>query len=159
MDVFRLPNAGSGPDPFDLGAAAAEHDAIVLLFQRDFFCTNCREQVQDVAERYDEFEELNALVVSVLPENRTRADNWQNQYNLPFPLVADVDKAVSDGFGQPVKYGILGNLHDVIGRMPLVVVLETRGDDMEVVFEYAGNSTFDRPSVDDILGVVRNEVR
>lgn len=154
MDSFTLPNAGHGPDPFVFDNAVEAYDAIVLLFQRDFFCTNCRSQVQEFADRYSEFEERGALVVSVLPESRTQAEGWQAEYSLPYPLVADENKSVSEAFGQPVKYGLLGNLHDVIGRMPLLVVLDTGGEEPEVVFEHAGESTLDRPSVDDVLEVV-----
>lgn len=54
---FELPNAATGPDPFRLGdyAADSDRDALVLLFQRDYYCSKCREQVQTVASRYDDF--------------------------------------------------------------------------------------------------------
>lgn len=151
--AFELPNVGAGPDPLSLTDLAGEVDAVVLLFQRDYYCTNCRRQVQDVADRYDEFEERNAEVVSVLPEPPDRARNWQEQYGLPYPLLADADKAVSDQYDQPTRFGVLGRLHDLIGRMPEAVVLDTR-DGIEVFEVYRGSSPADRPSIDDLLATI-----
>ena len=58
---FELANVGPGPDPCSLRDLAADNAFVVLLFQRDFYCTNCRKQVQAVAERYDEFTEREAV--------------------------------------------------------------------------------------------------
>jgi hypothetical protein len=54
---FELANVGPGADPCSLRVLAAEGEFVVLLFQRDFYCTNCRKQIQAVKERYDEFTE------------------------------------------------------------------------------------------------------
>ena len=37
-----LPNVGPGPDPFTLDALPEDIVVVVLLFQRDHYCTNCR---------------------------------------------------------------------------------------------------------------------
>lgn len=151
---FELPNVGAGPDPFDLRAAAADYDAIVLLFQRDHYCGNCRKQVRDVAARYEAFERRNTEVVSIVPEPADRVRRWQAEYDLPFALLADADKTVGDRYDQPTRFGPLGTLHDLIGRMPAAVVLDTRDDVPEVVSAYRGSSTFDRPSIEALLAVL-----
>ena len=153
---FELENVGPGPDPFSLSATARDDDidAIVLLFQRDYHCGNCRKQVSAVAGRYGEFQSLNALVVSVLPEPRDRAASWQEAYDLPYPLLADPSTAVSDEFDQPVRFGILGSLHDLVGRMPVAMVLDTRDDVPTPAYTYEGKMPADRPSIDDLLDAV-----
>ncbi|MFC4405261.1 peroxiredoxin family protein [Haloarchaeobius iranensis] len=148
---FELANVGPGPDPCSLGALAADNEFVVLLFQRDFYCTNCRKQVQAVKERYDEFEARDAVVASVLPEERDRAAEWQERYDLPYPLLADPDAIASDAYDQPVRFGILGKFSDFLGRMPEAVVVDTRGNEPTVAWSYAGSSTFDRPAIDDLL--------
>ncbi|SEV91028.1 peroxiredoxin family protein [Halobacterium jilantaiense] len=153
---FELPNAGAGPDPYRLAdrAAADDVDFVVLLFQRDYHCGNCREQVQQVAERYEEFVARNAEVASVLPEPRERAASWQDSYGLPFALLADESKAVGDDYDQPTRFGVLGSLHDLVGRMPETVVLDVRGDEPTVAYEHRGSSPSDRPSVDELLAEI-----
>ena len=157
---FTLPNVGAGPDPFDLEAAATDEstDAIVLLFQRDFHCPKCRQQVQDVSGRYDEFEALNTLVVSILPEPVDKAAEWQDGYDLPYPLLADESKAVGDEFDQPTRFGALGSLHDMIGRMPFAMVLDVRDGEPTPIFTHKGSMPADRPSIDDLLESVRSNV-
>jgi peroxiredoxin Q/BCP len=154
---FELPNVAAGPDPFSLAAAAADPDldAIVLLFQRDYHCGNCRKQVRAIADRYDEFEALNASVVSVLPESADRAREWQSSYDLPFALLADPDADVSDAYDQPVRFGVLGSLHDLVGRMPVAMVLDVRSGEPVVAYTYEGRMPADRPEIDDLLDEVR----
>lgn len=147
-------NQKSSKGDYNLTEAGDEFDFIVLLFQRDFYCTNCRKQIQDVEERYDEFVDLNTQVVSVLPENLSRANEWDDKYNLSYPVVADENKDISDSFDQPVRFGPLGNLHDLIGRMPLTVILDCRDDSMEVDYREGGSNPADRPSIDELLEFV-----
>jgi peroxiredoxin Q/BCP len=153
---FESPNAGSGPDPLSLSAlgADAETDAIVLLFQRDYHCRNCRRQVQAVADRYGEFRDRRATVVSVLPEATEKAEKWQEQYHLPFPLVADAEKEAGEQYGQPTRFGKLGTLHDLVGRMPETAVLDARDGELRLFGLHRGDSPGDRPSVDDVLAMV-----
>jgi peroxiredoxin Q/BCP len=148
---FSLPNVGPGPDPFTLDALPTDVAFVVLLFQRDFYCTNCRSQVQTVADRIDDFRAREAMPVSVLPEPVEQAASWQERYDLPYPLLADPDADVSDAYDQPVRFGFLGRFSDFLGRMPAVVILDRRIDPPSVAYAHQGRSTFDRPSVDDLL--------
>jgi peroxiredoxin Q/BCP len=150
---LELPNVGAGPDPATLSDLAAGSDVLVLLLQRDHFCTNCREQVRQVAARYDDFRARSAAVASVLPEPRERAASWQADYDLPYALLADPDAEVGAALDQPVRFGFLGSLSDFLGRMPEAVVLDAR-DDLRVAWTHRGSSTFDRPDVDDLLAVL-----
>ncbi len=148
--AFELDNVGPGPDPLSLSDLAGEVEAVVVLLQRDHYCTNCRQQVQSVADRYEAFRERNAEVVSIVPEPRERVAEWQSSYDLPFPLLADPDATAGEAYDQPVRYGFLGDLFDFVGRMPEATIVDLRGEPT-VAWSYAGTSTFDRPSIDDLL--------
>jgi len=157
MDVapdLSLPNVGPGPDPFSLPALPPDVDFVLLLFQRDYYCTNCRAQVQTVGDRVDEFRARDAEVVSILPEPVDRAESWQAQYDLPYPLLADPDVEVGDALEQRVRFGVLGKISDFFGRMPEVFVVDRRGDEPGIAWAYEGSSTFDRPDVDEVLAAV-----
>lgn len=153
---FELANVGPGADPLSLSALAADHDFVLVLLQRDHYCTNCREQVQTVAGRYDAFVDRGTEVVSVVPEPRENVQEWQDAYDLPFPLLADPEVAVGEAYDQPVRFGFLGEWSDFLGRMPEAILVDCRDADAgpEVVWSYAGRSTFDRPSVDDLLEAI-----
>ncbi len=148
---FSLPNAGAGPDPFSLSALSKDVAFVVLFFQRDHYCTNCRSQVQELADRIEEFRDRNAEVASIVPEPLERVAEWQSAYDLPYPLLADPDAAVGEAYDQPVRFGALGAISDFFGRMPEVVIVDRRGDEPAVAFVHRGRSTFDRPAIDDLL--------
>lgn len=152
---FELPNVGVGPDPFSLDAVDDDYDTVLLLFQRDYYCTKCREQVRAIADRDDEFEAIGALPVSVLPESVDSTRSWQQKLDLPYPVLADPDSAVGDEYEQPTRFGILGNAFDFVGRMPLAVVIDLDGDPT-VDATYPGSSTFDRPDIEELLADCRD---
>ena len=151
---FSVPNVGPGPDPLSL--SDLETDFAVLFFQRDYYCTNCRTQVQALADRHEAFRDRGAEVVSVLPEPREQAADWQDRYDLPYPLLADPDAEVGDAYDQPVRFGPLGKLSDFFGRMPEVAVVDFRGDVPELAWVHRGSSTFDRPDSVEVLGVLED---
>jgi peroxiredoxin Q/BCP len=167
---FELPNAGTGPDPLSLADLAAgptsavgrptarretspRNDAVVLLFHRDYHCRNCREQARAVADRYGEFRDHHAAVVSVLPEPTETAEKWQRKLHLPFPLLADPDNRVADQYGQPTRFGRLGQRFDLVGRLPEVAILDVR-EKPRLYAVHRGDSSGDRPEVDDVLAMI-----
>lgn len=170
LDIsLTLPNVGPGPDPLRLGdlvaAGAAPdpttgesepaHEFVLILLQRDFHCTNCRRQVQAVADRYEEFRERGTEVISIVPEPRERVREWQTTYELPYPLCADPDAEAGEVFDQPVRFGPLGRLSDLLGRMPVAIILDVRNpEQIEIAYSHRGSSTWDRPDVDDLLSVL-----
>jgi peroxiredoxin Q/BCP len=148
---FELPNVGPGPDPFGPAAVADEYDALVVLFQRDYYCTKCRDQSSTVDDRLDEFEAAGALPVSVLPESADLSRDWSESLGLGYPVLADADSTVADDYDQPARFGLLGQAFDLVGRMPLAVVLDLSGPEPTVAETYPGDNPGDRPSVDDLL--------
>ena len=148
---FSLPNVAAGPNPFLLSALGEEVDFVVLFFQRDHYCTNCRKQVQQLANHVEAFHERNAEIVSIVPEPLERVESWQESYDLPYPLLADPDAEVGEAYDQPVRFGLLGRFSDFFGRMPEVVIIDRRGSDPEIAYVHQGRSTFDRPDIEDLL--------
>jgi len=148
---FELRNVGAGPEWLSLSGLIDEHEFVLLLFQRDYHCTNCRKQVQVMADHYDEFQARNTEIVSIVPEPPDQVQDWQDSYELPFPLCADPDKRVSEGYDQPVRFGVLGNLSDFLGRMPKAVLLDCRNGEPTVAYTHEGSSTWDRPEISTLL--------
>jgi len=148
---FSLPNVAAGPDPFSIDALPGDVDFVVLFFQRDHYCTNCRKQVRTVADRIDDFHDRAAEVASIVPEPIERVEEWQDRYGLPYPLVADPDAEIGAAYDQPVRFGVLGRFSDFFGRMPEVVILDRRASPPEVAYVHKGRSTFDRPTIDELL--------
>jgi peroxiredoxin Q/BCP len=151
VPTFELSNVGPGPDPFSVASLNDDVAFVILFFQRDHYCTNCRQQVQTIADRYDAFADRNAEPVSVVPEPAEKVAQWQQKYELPYPLLADPDATVGEAYDQPVRFGILGQISDFFGRMPAVILIDRRGDEPTVEYTYEGSSTFDRPDPAELL--------
>lgn len=155
---FELPNVASGPDPLSLATLAETPEFVLLLFQRDYHCGNCRKQVQVFADWYDEFRDRETEVVSIVPEPRERVAEWQSEYELPYPLCADPQKHVAEAYEQPVRFGILGKVSDFFGRMPKAVVLDCRGDgEPTICYAHEGSSMWDRPELDELFETIDSE--
>lgn len=175
-----LPNVGPGPDTLALEDLAAPiepadptttddpdpaYEAILVLLHRDHHCGQCRRQVRAVADRYDEFRERGCEVVSIVPEPRERVREWQERYDLPYPICADPEAVAGDALEQPVRLGALGSRFDLVGRMPAAIVLDVEDDasgagengdtaPLSVAASHRGRTTMDRPEIDALLADV-----
>lgn len=156
--AFELPNVGAGPDPLSLEDLTTDPDTdyVVLLFQRDYHCRNCRKQVTDIADHYDAFRDRHTTVVSLLPEPVDRAADWQAAYDLPFPLLADPEASVGTDYDQPVRFGVLGRVSDFFGRMPEAVVVDAV-EEPTIATVRRGRSTWDRPDAGELLQMLPDE--
>lgn len=151
---FTLPNVGAGPNPCSLEHLRESFELAVLCFQRDYYCTRCRDQVTDLDANLDRFHDLEAEVVSLVPESTEKLQGWQNSYDLQYPLLADADAAISEAYGQRVRFGILGQFSDFLGRMPKIVIVDLDAADPTIEYVYQGSSTFDRPATEALLSTV-----
>lgn len=150
---FELRNAGVGPDPLSLAAVASAVDFAVLLLLRDYHCPKCRAQVQRVAEKSQQLERRDTAVIPILPDSYEKAVDWQESYDLPIPLLADPQGSVGEDYDQPRRFGVLGKLHDLVGRMPKAVVMDLRSEP-EIVQVHEGDTPGDRPELETLLETV-----
>jgi peroxiredoxin Q/BCP len=145
-----LPNVGYGPDPLSMQDIVERADFAVLLLLRDYHYPKCNQQVRSIAEYAEDLSDRNVAVVAILPDSRAKAEKWQAEYDLPFPLLADPDREVGEAYDQPTRFGALGSLHDFLGRLPQSMVIDTR-DEQEIVWTHEGESPGDRPETEGIV--------
>ena len=157
LPEFELRNAGVGSDPLRFSDVVDLSDFAILLFLRDYHCPKCRAQVNRVAEKAERVKRRGAAVVPVLPNSYEKAATWQEKYDLPFRLLADPAGELGEEYDQPRRFGVFGRLHDVIGRMPKAVLLDTRAEP-RLVETHEGSTPGDRPELEQLLDVV-DEIR
>ena len=155
---FELRNAGVGPDPLTFDNVHELADFGIMLFLRDYHCPKCRAQVNDLAARAEEIEARGAGVIPILPNSYEKATEWVETFDLPFPLLADPAGEMGDAYDQPRRFGMLGKLHDFIGRMPKAVLIDLREQQPVVVYAHEGSTPGDRPEVDEFLAEM-DEIR
>jgi peroxiredoxin Q/BCP len=151
---FELPNAGSGPETLSMREIVETVDVAVVLLLRDYHCPKCRAQVQEVAEAAEALNKRDAAPIAILPDSYEKAADWQDSYDLPFPLLADPAAEVGDEADQPRRFGVFGKLHDVIGRMPKTMVLDCRSEEPTIAHVHEGSTPADRPEIEDLIEVI-----
>jgi thioredoxin-dependent peroxiredoxin len=149
-----LSNVTAGPKRIavaDLGAAA---DSVVLLLMQSPNSGTCRQQAREIAAEYERFERRNAAVAAVVPGSAPKVRAWRRLVDPPFPVLADRDGVLAEAFLQRTRYGQLGRFLSSIGRLPMAVVLDYRDGEPVLEYSYEGETSFDRPSVDELLDAI-----
>lgn len=85
---------------------------VVLLFYPGDFTPTCTKQFCSYAERSEEFDELDAVVVGISAQDVNRHAEFKAMHGIPVPLLADTDKSVAKAYG--VSAPILGTRRAVI---------------------------------------------
>ncbi len=149
-----LENVGPGLSSLSLSDFVDSSDFVSVFLQRDLYYTNYGDLVRTLVERIEDFRDYGAEPVANLSESAERGREWQDGYEPPYALLADPDATAGETLDQPVRFGILGDWIDFLGRMPQIAILDGGREPPDVGWTYVDRSTFDRPSVEDILEIL-----
>ena len=81
---------------------------LILFFYPADFTPGCTAEACDIRDIYPDIKAANASVVGVSPQSIGTHQRFKSTFNLPFPLLADPEKAVIKGFGVngPIGFGV-----------------------------------------------------
>jgi peroxiredoxin Q/BCP len=99
---FTLPGTapGGGVQDYSLGDFAGK--PVVIAFYPGDDTAVCTKQLNDYNDGFDSFNELDAQVLGISPQDLGSHERFSTKYGFKFPLLADTDKAVAR------RYGTLG---------------------------------------------------
>ena len=115
---------------------------VVLLFYPGDFTPVCTRQFCSYAERADDFETLDAVVVGISAQDVERHQEFKEMHGIPVPLLADTYKAVAKA------YGVASPLRGT--RRGVIIV----GEDGRIAHRFVHTLGLDYQSVDDIREVL-----
>ena len=92
---FTLP--GTGGRSYSL--ADYRGRPVVLVFYPGDFTPVCTRQLSAYRESFAAFEDLDAQVLALSPQDLDSHERFSDDQGLPFPLLADTDKAVGRAYG------------------------------------------------------------
>ena len=130
--AFELDNVGSGQATVDAATLAEDGEYAVVVLLASHYCPRSRELVRTLRDHYGAFRERATAVVPVLPAIRERANLWDRQYDLPFPLLVDP--------GDDGAFGVFEPFQRTCESLPCVVLCECRPAGLRLV------STMAQPS-------------
>jgi peroxiredoxin len=127
----------------------------ILLFYRGNWCPLCMAQIKEIADRYQELDELGIKVVLVSPQPDELSRKLAKSHKVPFRFLVDSDNKVAETLGIAVKHGVPvgmpgGYAPDTV--MPTLVVTNAQGT---IVYSDQTDNYRVRPEPDTFLAILR----
>jgi peroxiredoxin Q/BCP len=94
---------------------------LVLFFYPKASTPGCTNEACDLRDNYQSFLSKGYDVLGASADSAKRQQNWINKYELPFPLLADEDKAVIEAFGVWGPKKFMGKEYYGIHRTTFVI--------------------------------------
>jgi len=94
---------------------------LVLFFYPKASTPGCTNEACDLRDNYQSFLSKGYDVLGASADSAKRQQNWINKHELPFPLLADEDKAVIEAFGVWGPKKFMGKEYDGIHRTTFVI--------------------------------------
>ncbi len=147
----------------------ASERGIVLVFLRHFGCLFCRDHVQQLRDSYPEFTRRGFDIVAIGQGTPMRAQKFVTDYQLPFPVLGDMELAsyrlfglthgMGNGLTDPGAYkaAFRAVLHGNLPGKPEGDVLQNPGTfligkDGSILKAQIGSNAGDFPTATEIIG-------
>jgi peroxiredoxin Q/BCP len=94
---------------------------LVLFFYPKASTPGCTSEACNLGDNHARFEAQGYAILGVSSDNQKRQASFKEKYNLPYPLLADEDKAVIEAYGiwGPKKF--MGKEYDGIHRTTFII--------------------------------------
>lgn len=138
---------------FDSGSLSGS--PAVLLFYRGNWCPLCMAQIKEIANRYQELDDMGIKVVLISPQPDELSRKLAGSHNVPFRFLVDTDNKVAESLDIAVKHGVPvgmpgGYAPDTV--MPTLVVTNAAGT---IVYSDQTDNYRVRPEPDTFLSILR----
>ena len=97
--AFTLPGTPPGGGVKDYSLADFAGKPVVVAFYPGDDTSVCTKQLNDYNDGFASFNELDAQVLGISPQDLDSHERFSAKYGFKFPLLADTDKAVARLYG------------------------------------------------------------
>ena len=94
---------------------------VVLYFYPKDNTETCTIEVCNLRDNYSKLRKLGFELLGVSADSQRKHKNFINKYNLPFPLLADVERNVIDKYGVWGEKKMMGHVFDGIYRTTFII--------------------------------------
>lgn len=116
-------------DPITLTDFAGKK--LVLYFYPKDNTPGCTLQACNLRDNYDALLDAGYAVVGISSDSEKKHQNFINKFDLPFPLIADVDKSIHEQFGTWVEKQMYGRKY--MGTARTTFVIDEHGVIAEII--------------------------
>lgn len=93
----------------------------IVFFYPKASTPGCTAEVCNLRDNYEELKKQGYRLLGVSADSEKRQKNFREKHNLPFPLLADENKEVINGFGVWGPKKFMGKTYDGIHRTTFVI--------------------------------------
>lgn len=104
---------------------------LVLYFYPKDNTPGCTAQACNLRDNYDALLKAGYAVVGISSDTEKKHQNFINKFELPFPLIADVDRSIHEQFGTWVEKQMYGRKY--MGTARTTFVIDENGVIAEVI--------------------------
>lgn len=94
---------------------------LVVFFYPKASTPGCTVEACNLRDHYQVLKDKGYELLGVSADSAKRQTNFKKKYNFPFPLLADEDKVVINGFGVWGPKKFMGRVYDGIHRKTFVI--------------------------------------
>lgn len=148
---FSLPDASG--EQFESKSLAGS--PAIVLFYRGNWCPLCMAQVNEIAQKYRDIEDMGIKVVLISPQPESRSSALAERHEVPFNFLVDKDNQFADSLGIAVRDGVPAGIP---GDYPPDTVLPTlivTNDAGTIVYSDQTDNYRVRPEPDVFLAILR----
>ncbi len=94
---------------------------LVVFFYPAANTPTCTVEACNLSDNYADLQKAGYEILGVSADTERKQKNFQNKYNFPYPLLADVDKEVINAFGVWGPKKFMGREYDGIHRITFLI--------------------------------------
>ncbi len=94
---------------------------LVIFFFPKASTPGCTAQAKNLSENYQEFKNKNYRILGISADSQERQTKFRDKYEMPFPLIADVDKKILEAYDVWGEKKFMGKTYDGIKRTTFVL--------------------------------------
>lgn len=94
---------------------------LILFFYPKASTPGCTNQACNLRDNYEILQEKGYEILGVSADSQRRQKNFKEKHDFPFPLLADENKELLEGFGVWGEKKFMGRTYDGIHRMTFLI--------------------------------------
>ena len=94
---------------------------LVIFFFPKANTPGCTAQAKNLSENYQEFEDKNYRILGISADSQERQTKFRDKYEMPFPLIADVDRKILGSYDVWGEKKFMGKTYDGIIRTTFII--------------------------------------
>jgi len=151
LPEFRLQDASGN----EVGTAELSDSPAVLLFYRGNWCPLCMAQIREIANRYQELDDMGIKVALISPQPDEHTRTLAESHAVPFHFLIDTGNELAESLGIAIDHGVPAGITGGYAPgtvMPTVIVTDATGT---IVFSDQTDNYRVRPEPDVFLAILR----